>query len=355
MKGYTNTPIDKISNFPDIDYEAISIAYNLAIDLPLYAPLTQEQIASLPLTDEEKELCSNIHWRNLANLLHMEERYRHISISIMHKSQKYSDEKVKAHKEEMDYELRGEISPAKAVELARQKHTKQLFEEQENISREKIRQQYENKNNITEAGLPPMFHNCTIDYISQQGIPEQLEYVHYRVASFINNLDSCIANGNGLIITGPCGTLKSSYGAAILLACFKAGINGRMELVMSLLDELSVLERENKSAYAQRMQVLCQVSVLVLDDLGAEGTRPDYVKSKLEQIVFRRHANNKTTIVTTNKNCQELKYMYSERIMDRLTAKCLVLETKGPSQRRRYLNALSTFKKETTAISKEVA
>ena len=124
---------------------------------------------------------------------------------------------------------------------------------------------------------------------------------------------------------------------------------------MSLLDELSVLERENKSAYAQRMQVLCQVSVLVLDDLGAEGTRPDYVKSKLEQIIFRRHANNKTTIVTTNKNCQELKYMYSERIMDRLTAKCLVLETKGPSQRRRYLNALSTFKKETSAISKEVA
>lgn len=99
MKGYTNTPIDKISNFPDIDYEAISIAYNLAVDLPLDAPLTQEQIASLPLTDEEKELCSNIHWRNLANLLHMEERYRHISISIMHKSQKYSDEKVKAHKQ----------------------------------------------------------------------------------------------------------------------------------------------------------------------------------------------------------------------------------------------------------------
>ena len=125
------------SNFPDIDYEAISMAYNLAIDLPLDAPLTQEQIASLPLTEEEKEMCSNIHWRNLANLLHLEERYRHISISIIHKSQKYSDEKAKAHKEEMDYELRGEISPAKAIELAKQKHTKQLIEEQENISREK--------------------------------------------------------------------------------------------------------------------------------------------------------------------------------------------------------------------------
>ena len=54
MKGYTNTPIDRSSNFPDIDYEGISIAYNLATDLPLDAPLTQEQIASLPLTDEEK-------------------------------------------------------------------------------------------------------------------------------------------------------------------------------------------------------------------------------------------------------------------------------------------------------------
>ena len=54
MKGYTNTPIDRNSNFPEIDYEAISMAYNLSIDLPLDAPLTQEQIASLPLTDEEK-------------------------------------------------------------------------------------------------------------------------------------------------------------------------------------------------------------------------------------------------------------------------------------------------------------
>lgn len=245
------------------------MAYNLAIDLPLDAPLTQEQIASLPLTEEEKEMCSNIHWRNLANLLHLEERYRHISISIMHKSQKYSDEKAKAHKEEMDYELRGEISPAKAIELAKQKHTKQLIEEQENISREKTRRQYENKNNLTEAGLPTMFHNCTIDYINQQGIPEQLEYVHYRVASFINNLENCIKDGHGLIITGPCVTLKTSYAAAILLACFKAGINGRLELVMSLYDELVMLERDNKTAYTQRMQVLCQVSVLVLDDLGA--------------------------------------------------------------------------------------
>ena len=54
MKDYTDTPIDRSSNFPDIDYEAISIAYNLAVDLPLDAPLTQEQIASLPLTEGRK-------------------------------------------------------------------------------------------------------------------------------------------------------------------------------------------------------------------------------------------------------------------------------------------------------------
>ncbi len=338
-----------------IDYTGIAIAFSLPIDVPLDKPLTKEQIDTLPLTDDEKKLCQIIQWRYLANLLHMEKNYRHMAITIMHKSHLYNTEKDKAHQEEMDYELRGEISPAKAIELAQQKHTKQLIDEQENIAKEKIRNKYKNKNNITAAGLPPVFHNCTIDYIDKQGVPEQLEYVHYRVASFINNLENCVKNGHGLIITGPCGTLKSSYAAAILLACFKSGIHGRMELVMSLLDDLSVLERENKSAYSQRMQILCQVSVLVLDDLGAEGTRPDYVKSKLEQIIFRRHANNKTTIVTTNKNCRELKYMYSERIIDRLTAKCLVLETKGPSQRRQYTNAFSITKDEATTISEEVA
>lgn len=326
-----------------IDYTGIAMAFNLPFDVPLDKPLTKEQIDTLPLSDEEKELCQNIQWRYLANLLHMEDAYRHLSIIIMHKSHQINEEKEKMRQQEIEYELRGEVSPAKAKKLEQQKLTQRLMHEQENISRAKTRRLYEDKRAISKAGLPAMYHNTTIDYIDQKGIPKQLEYVHYRVASFINNLENCIKDGHGLILTGPCGTLKTSYAAAILLACFKAGIHGRLELVMSLYDELVMLEHDNKPAYAQRMQALCQVSVLVLDDLGAEGNRPDFIKSKLEQIVFQRYANNKTTIVTTNKTCKELKAIYSERVMDRLTAKCLVLETKGPSQRLSFINEISSF------------
>ena len=77
-----------------IDYAGIAIAYDLPLDTPLDQPLTDEQIASLPLPAEDKELSRNIHWRNLANLLHMEPRYRHIGLNIMHISQQRTDEKA---------------------------------------------------------------------------------------------------------------------------------------------------------------------------------------------------------------------------------------------------------------------
>ena len=80
----------------NIDYMGIAIAYDLPLDTPLDRPLSSAQIASLPLPAEDKELCRNIHWRNLANLLHMEARYRHLAINIMHNSQLRTDERAKA-------------------------------------------------------------------------------------------------------------------------------------------------------------------------------------------------------------------------------------------------------------------
>lgn len=78
-----------------IDYMGIAIAYDLPLDTPLDRPLSSAQIASLPLPAEDKELCRNIHWRNLANLLHMEARYRHLAINIMHNSQLRTDERAR--------------------------------------------------------------------------------------------------------------------------------------------------------------------------------------------------------------------------------------------------------------------
>lgn len=83
-------PIRELS----IDYMGIAIAYDLPLDTPLDRPLSSAQIASLPLPAEDKELCRNIHWRNLANLLHMEARYRHLAINIMHISQLRTDERA---------------------------------------------------------------------------------------------------------------------------------------------------------------------------------------------------------------------------------------------------------------------
>ena len=101
---------------------------------------------------------------------------------------------------------------------------------------------------------------------------------------------------------------------------------GQGELVMSMLDRLGMLEKSNKDEYCRTMQKLCSVPILVLDDLGAEGHHADFVRSKLEQIIFQRHANGRALIITTNLSPAGLAKLYPGHIMERLRERCLVLE-----------------------------
>ena len=209
--------------------------------------------------------------------------------------------------------------------------------EQERRDREAVRKKFLCQQGMTEAGIPRLFQNATMDNIIRQGLPEALEYPRMRVCDYIANIDKCCKSGTGLILTGPCGTLKTTFACSIMLEAFAHGIEARFELVMSMLDRLVMLEKSNKDEYCRSMQKLCSVPLLVLDDLGAEGHHADFVRSKLEQIIFQRHANGRALIITTNLSPAGLARLYPGRIMDRLRERCLVLEHNCASQRNRSL------------------
>ena len=223
------------------------------------------------------------------------------------------------------------------------------MDEQERRNREAVRKKFLCPQGMTEAGIPRLFQNATMDNIIRQGLPEALEYPHMRICDYIASLDKCCKSGTGLILTGPCGTLKTTFACSIMLEAFDHGIETRFELVMSMLDRLVMLEKSNKDEYCRTMQKLYSVPLLVLDDLGAEGHHADFVRSKLEQIIFQRHANGRAIIITTNLSPIGLSKLYPDRIMERLRERCLVLEHNCASLRNR--NVFSLHGTHTTATA----
>ncbi|MGM9539535.1 ATP-binding protein [Anaerovibrio sp.] len=222
--------------------------------------------------------------------------------------------------------LMGIKTPEDAAEEQRLLNLRRAMDEQERQNREAVRRKFLCNSGMEEAGIPLAFRTATMEAVSRRGIPEALEYPRMRICDYLSGIDKCCKSGTGLILTGPCGTLKTTFACSIMLEAFAHGIEARFELVMSMLDRLVMLEKANREEYSRTMHKLCTVPLLVLDDLGAEGHHADFVRSKLEQIVFQRHANNRALIITTNLSPQKLAGLYSGRIMDRLRERCLVLE-----------------------------
>ena len=222
--------------------------------------------------------------------------------------------------------LLGVKTPQDAAEERNTKNLQAAMAEQARLDREAIKKKFLCQQGLTEAGIPRLFQDATMENIIRRGLPEALEYPQMRVCSYLANIEKCCDLGTGLIFTGPCGTLKTTFACSIMLEAFAHGIEARFELVMSMLDRLVMLEKSNKDEYCRTMQKLCSVPILVLDDLGAEGHHADFVRSKLEQIIFQRHANGRALIITTNLSPARLAKLYPGRIMERLRERCLVLE-----------------------------
>ena len=256
-------------------------------------------------------------------------------VAIRLKGNIHRREQEKAQKAQQDLEAlsRGELTEDMMRQQQQQERTRRMMQEARNYERQRIAKKYLSPKAILEAGIPRAFAPMTMEHIVAKGVPTQLVYQQGRVASFIEHIDDCLERGTGLIFTGPVGTMKTTFASSILLAGFAKGIEGRFELVLELMDRLVNLEKKNPAEYQAEMDRLCRVPLLVLDDMGAERRRGDFVLAKIEQIIFRRHANMLPIIITTNQTSKELLQTYSARIMDRLAERCPILVMEGPSGR----------------------
>ncbi|MDE9545267.1 ATP-binding protein [Xenorhabdus bovienii] len=163
------------------------------------------------------------------------------------------------------------------------------------------------------SGISPLHQNCTFDnYVATTPEQQQALAKSRRYAESFGN------SFGGFIFSGNPGTGKNHLAAAIGNHLMQ---NGRSILIATLPDLMmrvrETYQKDAKVSESALINDLCNVDLLVLDDVGVqrENLNEDLI---IFQVVDRRLANKKPVGVLTNLAQQQLAKVLGERVIDRL-------------------------------------
>jgi hypothetical protein len=159
-------------------------------------------------------------------------------------------------------------------------------------------------------GIPAELENCTLGSFQQPTPEHQAAWDKVWIW-----LDDMLAKRNqdlhSLLLFGPTGCGKSHLAAGAMRELVGTGLRGRYfdcpeligDLRMGLDDEL--------------FTELMTPAIVLIDDVGAvDGTQAQ--KDRLQTILFKRYAERKTTILTTNLDNARLSKYIGDRMRSRL-------------------------------------
>lgn len=191
-------------------------------------------------------------------------------------------------------------------------------------------------NRLETSGIPERYRDITFDEIERRGMPTESDWVDafMKVHGYSHYLEKRIADGDGLILYGSNGNLKTSLAVAVLRQYIDSGGYGKFMPMCTLAHKLRAMWAIDAHEANEYHDKLAKTKLLVIDDLGAEDTQKDWVMTEIESILAERYNNRKSTIITTNLDKRQLVGTYSMRIMDRLRESAMCVEFRGKSLRK---------------------
>ena len=136
----------------------------------------------------------------------------------------------------------------------------------------------------------------------------------------------------GLMLGGDPGLGKSHLFLAFAVKWIKEGHRVYFLNCSDMFDDLKAGYNDN--TYQQKMDMLKQVDILMIDDLGAE--RPtEWVEEKLFQILNDRMNNERHTFFSTNCSLDEIGNKFHERVISRIREMAVVIPITGEDYRRK--------------------
>jgi DNA replication protein DnaC len=154
------------------------------------------------------------------------------------------------------------------------------------------------------------------------------------VRRFVRDLDANLDGGRGLWFYGSVGTGKTTLAMLVSRAALDAGRSVAIYSLPRLLAEIrATFESDSEGSYVDFLDRLAAVDLLHVDDVGAERTS-DWVLEQLYAIVNARYEEERSVIITTNLERDELVEQIRERTVSRLEEMCTLVPLYGEDARR---------------------
>ena len=143
------------------------------------------------------------------------------------------------------------------------------------------------------------------------------------VRSWVEELEANLSAGRGLWLMGDTGTGKTTLAMLVSRMALEAG---HSVAIYSLPKLLARIRRTYDSepggdSYLSFFERLTSVDLLHIDDLGAE-KRSDWVLEQLYALVNERYEAERSMLVTTNLDQEELERQIGPRTVSRLVEIC---------------------------------
>ena len=183
---------------------------------------------------------------------------------------------------------------------------------------------------IARSGIPKRYRWCTFQAIAERGVPAKLAENFAVAKAYAIDLENQLQAGHGLLMTGPCGQLKTTMACAIALAAIKEKKSVFFVSMPELLTKL--LQDPQDGTFLSKVR---ERDVVILDDLGMEyqSKKSDWMKGQVDAIITHRYNELKPTIITTNLDADQIIKRYDTRFFDRLRDSCYAVISGGESVR----------------------
>ena len=186
--------------------------------------------------------------------------------------------------------------------------------------------------------IPRKYRGVSFDH---PPVTEIAAPVTAAVKRFVNRIDENLDSGRGLWFFGSVGTGKTTLAMLVSRHALEAGHSVAIYSLPRLLAEIrTTFDDDHGTSYVDLLDRLTSVDLLHIDDVGAEKTSP-WVLEQLYAIVNARYEDERSVIITTNLEREDLAEQINERTVSRLAEMCEVLPLWGADARQQRPDARS--------------
>jgi DNA replication protein DnaC len=181
--------------------------------------------------------------------------------------------------------------------------------------------------------LPKRFRNASLESTVMHDIRAHARTQMREVERYLADIESHLDNGRGLWFYGRPGTGKTELAMLVSKTALTAGRSVAVYTMPRLLAEIrKTFDSNSDTTYLDLLDRLGEVDLLHIDDVGAEQTSP-WVLEQLYAIVNARYEEERSIVLTTNLERDELAAQIGERTVSRLEHMCVVLPLTGEDRR----------------------